>query len=220
LPSFCPHTPASYDPDSLWNYELGVKSLQLDDRLAISADVFYIDWKNIQVDINLACTFDYNTNAGSARSYGSEMELRYKVTRGLELATAAGYTHATLTQDVASLGITAGQDVPGAPRWSADVSGRFNEPVGANATGFTTADWNYVGSSHGTVGVTDPDYDRPSYTVFDMTAGLAFAGWKCSLFGKNLFNDQKIIQRPNLQTVNRGYTLTPRTIGVSVERSF
>jgi iron complex outermembrane receptor protein len=35
------------------------------------------------------------------------------------------------------------------------------------------------------------------------------------MFVKNLFNDQTIIQRPNLQTVNRGYTLVPRTIGIS-----
>jgi hypothetical protein len=33
------------------------------------------------------------------------------------------------------------------------------------------------------------------------------------LFVKNLLDDQKIIQRANLQTVNRGYTLAPRTMG-------
>ncbi len=220
LPSFCPSTPASYNADSLWNYELGVKSRLLDDTLSIAADVFYIDWKNIQVDINLACTFDYYTNAGSAKSYGSELELHYKPVPRLTLAIAGGYTHATLTEDVPVLNITAGQDVPGAPRWSVNLSSRYSVPMGSALTGFIAGDWNYVGSSHGTVGVTDPDYNRPSYAVFGLNGGVSLRDWRFMLFARNVFNDQKVIQRPNLQTVNRGYTVTPRTIGVSAEFDF
>ena len=220
LPSFCPSTPASYDADSLWNYELGVKSRQLDDKLSIAADVFYIDWKNIQVDINLACTFDYYTNAGSAKSYGSELELRYKPVPRLTLAAAGGYTHATFNQDVTALGITAGQDVPGVPRWSVKLSSRYSIPLGTDRTGFVAGDWDYVSSSHGTVGVTDPDYNRPAYGVFGLSGGASYRDWRLSLFARNVFNGQKIIQRPNLQTVNRGYTITPRTIGVSAEVEF
>lgn len=220
LPSFCPPTPTSYGADSLWNYEVGVKSRLLDGRLSLVGDAFYIDWKNIQVDINLPCTFDYNTNAGSAKSYGSEMELRYKPISSLTLGVSGGYTHATFTSNVIDLNISAGQDIPGAPRWSVDFATHYNAPMGPDVTGFATADWNYVGASHGTVGVLDPDYTRPSYAVFGLTAGADFQRWKVSLFVKNLFNLQKIIQRPNLQTVNRGYTLTPRTIGVAAEYEF
>ncbi len=220
LPSFCPKTPESYGPDSLWNYEVGVKSRLMDGKLSIVGDAFYIDWKNIQVDINLACTFDYNTNAGSARSYGSETEIRYRPISSLTLGLAGGYTNATLTSDVPALNITRGQDIPGVPRWSVDFSTRYSKPIGTDAAGFATADWNYVGASHGTVGVTDPDYNRPSYAVFGLTTGANYKDWEFSLFAKNVFNDQKVIQRPNLQTVNRGYTLTPRTIGASAEFHF
>ena len=215
LPSFCPSTPASYGPDSLWNYEAGAKALLLDGTLSINGDVFYIDWKSIQVDINLPCTFDYNTNAGSAASYGSEIEIHYKPIRSLTLGLSGGYTHATLTSDVPQLAITKGEAVPGVPRVSADVSARYSAPIGDDVTGFATADWNYTGSSHGTVGITDPDYNRPSYAVGGLTAGADFRNWEFSLFAKNVLNEQAIIQRPNLQTVNRGYTLTPRTLGVA-----
>ena len=220
LPSLCPSTPSSYNADSLWNYEVGVKSRQLDDKLSIAADLFYIDWKNIQVDINLPCTFDYYTNAGSAKSYGSEIELRYKPIPRLTLAAAGGYTHATLSQDVVALGITAGQDVPGVPRWSLKLSSHYNMPLGLDRSAFVAGDWDYVSASHGTVGVTDPDYNRPAYGVFGVSGGASIRDWRLTLFVRNLFNDQKIIQRPNLQTVNRGYTLTPRTIGLSGEVDF
>ena len=220
LPSFCPKTPESYGPDSLWNYEVGVKSRLMNGKLSIAGDAFYIDWKNIQVDINLACTFDYNTNAGAARSYGSETEIRYRPISSLTLGLAGGYTNATLTTDVPALSITRGQTIPGVPRWSVDFSTRFNKAIGTDFTGFATGDWNYVGASHGTVGMSDPDYNRPSYAVFGLTTGANYKGWEISLFAKNVFNEQKVIQRPNLQTVNRGYTLTPRTIGISGELRF
>jgi len=220
LPSFCPQTPTSYAADSLWSYETGVKSRLLNDTLSVTGDVFYIDWSKIQVDINLPCTFDYYTNAGNAKSYGSEMQVQFKPLPSLLLTVAAGYTHATLTQDVPALGITAGQDVPGVPRWSLDFSSRYSMPIGARLMGYVAADWNYVGSSHGTVGITDPDYNRPSYAVMGLSGGVNYGDWQVAVFARNVFNDQKIIQRPNLQTVNRGYTLTPRTIGLSVDRLF
>ena len=220
LASFCPVEPSTFGPDSLWNYEAGVKSRMLDNTLYVEGDVFYIDWKNIQVDINLPCTFDYMTNAGSAASYGSELNVQYKPVSSVTLGVSGGYTHATLTSGVPALNITKGMDVPGVPQWSANLSARYGVPVTANVDAFTTANWNYVGRSHGTVGVTDPDYNRPAYAVAGITAGADYGDWEFSLFVQNLFNDQTIIQRPNLQTVNRGYTLVPRTIGLGASVHF
>ena len=151
-----------------------------------------------------------------ARSYGSEAEFKLKPSSHVTLGASGGYTNATFVQDVPALSISSGQQIPGVPRWSSDLSAQFHSPVTASLEGFATADWNYVGASRGTVGVTDPDYVRPSYTVAGLTAGANYGHWEFSLFVKNLFNDQKIIQRPNLQTVNRGYTLVPRMIGISV----
>ena len=53
-----------------------------------------------------------------------------------------------------------------------------------------------------------------------LNAGVDFDAWEFAVFAKNVLNDQKIIQRPNLQSVNRGYTLTPRTIGISAAFKF
>lgn len=179
-----------------------------------------IDWKGIQVDIDLPCTFDYNTNAGTARSYGSEAEIHFKPISSLTLALSGAYTNARLTSNVPALGILSGQAVPGVPNISADVSARYSAPVNASLTAFAMANWNYVGHSHGTVGVTDPDYVRPSYAVTGLNAGVNYGDWEFAVFAKNVLNNDVIIQRPNLQTVNRGYTVTPRIIGVSGLVSF
>ncbi len=42
--------PSTYEPDSLWNYELGLKSHWLDRRLVFNAAVYYIDWQDLQLE--------------------------------------------------------------------------------------------------------------------------------------------------------------------------
>jgi outer membrane receptor protein involved in Fe transport len=213
--------PNGYSADSLWNYEGGAKSRLMDGRLSLTGDVFYINWKNIQEDINLpTCGFDFNTNVGSGKSYGSEAEIKFKPVSAWTLGLAAGYTHAKLTSDQPSLGIQSGDSLPGTPNWTADASTQYDVHITDSVKGFALADWNWVGSSHGTVLKTDPDYDRPTYSLLGLNAGVDYAAWEFALFAKNVLNDQKIVQRPNLQSVNRGYTLTPRTLGLSAAFKF
>jgi iron complex outermembrane recepter protein len=213
--------PDSYSADSLWNYEGGVKSRLLDGRLSVTGDVFYIHWKNIQEDINLpTCGFDFNDNVGSGLSVGTETEIKFKPVSNLTLGLAAGYTHATLTSDQPSLNIQKGDAIPDAPQWSADFSTQYDVPLSDRVKGFATTDWNWTGTSHGTVLKMDPDYRRPAYNILGLTAGIDYDAWEFALFAKNLRNEQTIIQRPNLQSVNRGYTLTPRTIGISASLKF
>src|SRR5258706_6756270 len=42
-----------YKPETLTNYEVGVKSESADKRLRLDADVFYMDWKDIQADFSV-----------------------------------------------------------------------------------------------------------------------------------------------------------------------
>jgi iron complex outermembrane recepter protein len=213
--------PNSYSADSLWNYEGGAKSRLFDGRLAVTGDVFYINWKNIQETLPLpTCGFDFVTNVGSGKSYGTEAEVKFKPVGSLTLGIAAGYTHATLTSDQPSLSIVSGDPIPGAPKWNADSSVEYDLRLTDSIKAFAMTDWNWVGSSHGTILKSDPDYNRPTYSLLSMNAGFDYEAWEFALFAKNLLDDQKIIQRPNLQSVNRGYTLTPRTIGASASFKF
>ncbi len=81
---------------------------------------------------------------------------------------------------------------------------------------------NAASARGGQAGVdrTDPDYNRPTYSLLGLNAGVDYDKWEIAVFAKNVLNDQKFIQRPNLQSVNRGYTLTPRTIGLSASFKF
>jgi outer membrane receptor protein involved in Fe transport len=213
--------PLSYDADSLWNYEAGVKSSALDGRLYVSADAFYIKWSNIQQNIVLpVCGYPFNTNAGDATSIGTELEVRFRPIPALTLGLAAGYTHATLDQANASVGATKGEQIEGVPEWNATGSVEYAHALSDSISGFIRSNWNWVGPSHGSLSATDPDYERPVYDVLGASVGFNLGNIEVALFGTNLTDDRKIIQRPNLQLVNRGYTLQPLTLGLSVSTRF
>lgn len=213
--------PAAYQPDKLWNYEIGSKSRFFDNRVSVNASLFYIDWTSIQQDVFLPISgFDFETNLGNAESYGAELEIKGKVTPNIILGASGAYTHATLTTSEPSLGIPSGSKVEGVPDWNATFTGEYDFQVAGRYDSFLRAGWNWVGASHGTLISTDPDFKRPVYDTIDASVGVDLGNWEVSIFGKNLANNDKVIQRPNVQGVNEGFRLRPMTIGMSVSGKF
>jgi len=57
---------------------------------------------------------------------------------------------------------------------------------------------------------------RPAYNTVDASVGASYGNWELSLFAKNLLNTDKVIQRPNVQSLNEGYRVRPLTIGINL----
>jgi len=213
-------SPPSYQHDQLWNYELGVKARPTN-QLAIEGAVYYIKWDKLQQSFYLpTCGLGFTQNVGAARSYGTELSLTYRPFSQLALMASGGYTNAQLTQDVALAGIRAGEQVEGVPDYSGSASVEYRRPLNSDTAGFLRANYSYTGNSHGTLTPTDPDYRRPAYGVAGASVGVTVQSWEFSFYTKNLFNNQEIIQRPNRASVPTGFTLRPRTIGLSVSATF
>jgi hypothetical protein len=96
-------------------------------------------------------------------------------------------------------------------------------------------DW--IGPSLGEVIEGNPDYKRPSYITLDASAGVEFGRWEITVFGRNLTNNNKIIQRPDIQGSAspiygftyegtpgvrnlQGFTLRPLTVGMNAALRF
>ena len=91
----------TYAPETVTNYEIGWKSLLLDRSLALSLDVFDMEYKNMQVS---AIEHDLTgspapvtLNAGKARIKGSEFELDWRLTGADEIHGYATYLDARYT---------------------------------------------------------------------------------------------------------------------------
>jgi len=209
----------SYEPDRLWNYELGAKTNWLDNHVTVNADVYYIDWKDVQQTFALSCGTEYTANFGDAASYGTELEIQAKPIQGWTVGLNAGTTHATLTDVVPNVGATDGQHLLNTPAWTANLNTEYDWFLG-EVQPFIRADYSLVGPSHGSYNVDDAAYNYPRYAITNGSTGFNHGNLSASLYVKNLFNDQTIIQRVSIELLEQAYVPRPRTVGVQFSAKF
>jgi iron complex outermembrane receptor protein len=213
--------PNQYQPDTLWSYELGSKSRLLDNRLSVDGAIYYVKWRNIQQAVVLpTCGYSFTTNVGDAESYGGELEVRYLPISHLTLGLNGSLERAIITSSVNADTVKPGENVLDVPEWTADLSAEYSGAATGELTAFVRGDYNLTGKSYGTFIENSPSYLNPEYAVLNASVGVERGHFRVSLYAKNLADDQKIIQQPTLNTVTGGFTVRPRTIGVSVSDSF
>jgi outer membrane receptor protein involved in Fe transport len=215
--------PNTYKSDSLWSYELGTKLL-LDDRtVSIDVATYLIEWKNIQQTVSLPdCGFAFTDNFGDARNYGAELQLAYKprFLSNLTLGVNAGGGKSVITRSIDPRAAAVGQNTLFTPKWTATVTADYKVNITAGLSGFVRADYDFTGMSYGSFQSTAPAYINPSYAVVNGSIGIDTGSFQVSLYGKNLANNQTIIQRPNVADVYEGYAVRPLTIGINIAKQF
>ncbi len=218
--------PATFKPDKLTSYELGFKSTLLDRSMVFDADVFYIDWSQIQL-ASTAGNFSFLGNGGKAKSQGVEANWKYEPLRGLVLSANASWTDATLTQDTPpGLYGYNGDRLPWVPKWNANAGVDYNFPLGGGWSGFVGGSYRYVGAR-----MTDflpepgPRFTVPSYHGVDLHAGVYVGNWTIRGYVKNLTNARGITSLSSETEDPRGSPFAasyvpPRTVGVTVGLDF
>jgi iron complex outermembrane receptor protein len=125
-------TGISFDPESLWNYELGIKTNLIERRLQANAAVYLMDWSDIQIrQDNPATPAVYDpitTNAGSAHSQGIEVELLYLATDRLTFELAGTVLEAEYDEGVDASGQPL-RDLPGAPDNMLNFAAEYRIPL-------------------------------------------------------------------------------------------
>lgn len=221
-----------YQPDSVWNYELGVKSSWLDNALVLNAALYQIDWDDIQTSASTAnrcCSFI--TNAGEAQIQGAELEVTVRPAIGLELNAGVSYnfkyelTEDQKNDDIADslqLGLD-GNEIPNVSEFNGAVSIQYNRPLTAMADGMIRVNYSYTGTSHTDFRPENPDYEKQGgFSVVNLRTGIDVQGWGFYLFISNLLDGDGVYSRTTsgTYTVDRVSTLVPRTIGFNLRHTF
>lgn len=117
-----PETPPTYRSDSLWNWELGVRTSWLDRALIADAAVYYVDWQDAQVlRFTSDGTFGYNDNVGAVEGRGAEGVITWlPPIDGLSLNATVAY--ADIRTSEAFEDVPAGTPWPLAPRWQTSAA--------------------------------------------------------------------------------------------------
>jgi iron complex outermembrane recepter protein len=218
---------SSYSSSTTLNYEAGIKSSLLDDRLTLEVSAFDIDWKRIQL-VAIVGGFGSVVNGGEARSEGGEWNLVYAPIDGLKLSLNGAYTNAYLTESTPaslSVGGQVGDRLPSVPLWAGSASAEYERPLTSRYSGFAGLDWRFTGSRYAEFEPSSPRQQMPSYGILDVRAGLQTDRWVVSFFVKNVAN--KIAINYLWDETNAGglgpqaaSLYTPRTIGATVTANF
>jgi iron complex outermembrane receptor protein len=217
------------DPDTLWNYELGVKSRLADGRLGINAAVFRQEWNDVQLDSNFAgddgCAFNGTFNAGDVKGEGVEVELTATLASAWRVNLAAAYVHNEFDRLSSGIDyITVGERVAGAPEENVSAGVQYDFSLTDRWDGFARADYVYVGDVHENFGLDDAGQiiirNQPSYWTGSARLGLQYDNLAVELFGRNLADKRAIVTTGNPAIGERQTILRPREIGLEVRYSF
>jgi outer membrane receptor protein involved in Fe transport len=218
-----------FEPEYLWNFEVGTKQSRFDGRLYADASLFYSRRRDVQIlnnyqsdPIGNPTSFTFFTdNASGGYNYGLESSLRWRVTEIWDVGGSVGLLR-TRYQDYVQDGVAlADREQAHAPKYQVALNAGFHLPSGWNAR----ADVSAVDAFYFDVPPNDTRSD--SYTVTNLRAGYDASNWTAYLWARNLFNETYAIRGfffgnvppefPSQQFIQRG---DPRQVGVTFTYSF
>ena len=183
----------SYQPETTWNYELGLKST-LFDRVRLNAAVFYIDYQQRlfqTVALEAAQFVQVTDNIGPSHNYGGEFDVSTRITPELYFNAGFGATKAIwgntpfYDPDLNVATNLNGRTAPYAPAYqgslSLDWSHQLNDAILIGAR----VDAAFVGHQYW-----DPTdhYQQPAHQTVNAGLRLEGAHWSVEGHVANVFN--------------------------------
>lgn len=225
--------PDGADSDSLTNYEVGLKGFWLDGKLSANIAVYYIDWRDIQVQANrLSDQVQFATNIGAAVSKGIEFEVAVRPVTGLGIFFNGSINDSEVTEltpeEAAISGAEEGIQLA-SPHFQGSATVRYDFALGSDADAFVSASVAHVGSFPGLFpnvpgqpNVINPTYDfTEEYQTVNLVAGADFGALSLTAYVENLFDSDAITYvHPEAFLDGRYAKLRPRTFGVRLGYDF
>jgi iron complex outermembrane recepter protein len=225
-----PNIPASYDADKTQNYELGLKGDFFDRAVSLDASIYYIDWKNIQIQRFSSTNLSYTSNGSGAKSEGVELAATWRPARGTTLSGWYAFNKAELTEafptDSPLYGVP-GDRLPQSSRHSGSLSVDQQFSLGGALEGFAGVTANFVGDRVGVFqgfaanGEPLPRQQLSSYANVDLRIGIRNPAWTASWYVNNLADERGVINGGLGDTLPFSFQyIRPRTMGLSITREF
>jgi iron complex outermembrane receptor protein len=213
-----------YKPETLNDYELGMRSEWLDHRLRFNIGFFYGDYNDLQVsqDVN---KINVTRNAGKAVTKGVEIDGYWSLFDHLMFDYSYGYNSAQVTALAPGVtaNITVGQTLAYAPTNSASGGLAYEVPLPHASHAIARLDYGWQSSAWTTNDFTNRVL-IPAYGIMNgrVTWQSAQDKWEVALFATNLLNQYYRINGylvPNLYN-DVGTPGRPREWGLTISTKF
>ena len=240
----------SYEDETMWNYEVGMKS-SWDNGVTFNAAAFYSDIDDLQVTLDAGtCSSRVSFNVPSSHTAGVEFELGAAPSESFDFSIAGSILESEFDSTVrdgtgAVLGgVEDGNRLASVPEFQIAATGSYYFPMFGN-DGFVSATVHHVGDRitqpsdqvdgagtftsglafAGATGdeVTELDLLLDPYTILNLSAGVSWDRWSASLYVHNATDENTNLSfdRERGGRARLSYrTNKPRTIGVVVRANF
>ena len=184
-----PEERREYDPEYLWNYEVGLKGLWPDKGMFASLALFYQDRDDAQVstsfqlDPNDPLSYVFLTgNAAEGHSYGLEGEARWRIHRNWTAHGSLGLLQTEFDDYQTPTRSLDGRDQAHAPHYMYDVGITYRDQRGLFArVDVAGKDGFYYSDSH--------DQKSDAYSVVNAKVGFEALRWSAFAWGRNVFDE-------------------------------
>lgn len=237
-----------FDPDgfaseTLWNYELAMKSTLADGSVQFNASIFHIDYEDLQIstkiqddlDTGRICGSNVTTNAGEAKSDGVELEFVFQATENLTLSLNGAYIKAELESDLSNGSAVSGDDLLYSPDKTFAAVAYYEHSFSNDMLGYVNVMYQYTGEMESFYG-NDPavaggftSSTLDAYNTVNLRMGVQRNSWEIALTASNLLDESAATYRqsiglPDEPDNSSGYfastVLRPRTVGVNFRYGF
>ena len=225
------HIPEEFGADELINYEVGIKTQWMENRVTWNTSLFFMEWDNLQVaGQDPTGAFGFIGNAGAAKLQGIESELFAWLGDSLYISGQFNYlwkkelTEDQVTDEVIAPGL-AGDQIPRIPEFTASFTAQYNFllPL-ADWNGFARVEGSYTDASHTELrpGSRNDRY-QGSYEIFNARFGVRNDDMDLgmTLFVENIGDTagDVYITAANGQPTSK-VTHRPRTVGLQVTKGW
>lgn len=212
----------SYEEEESFNYELGIKSHFLDDRLFTSLSIYHIEIDNQQVEVQLYPD-SITSNAGQSKVDGVELELKYQANDNLLLSFGSSYNDSKFDEYTDNVydgnGNTTGtvsykgKSPTNTPKYTYNVSAKYNFSEDTYLLGKLNAYGKMYYDLDNTV-------KEDAYNIVDLTFNTKVSGFGVKLYGKNIFDKNYATRAFEYGTSWYARVGSPRTFGISLSKKF
>lgn len=205
-----PEGSEAYNEETSWNYEIGIKTMWLEDRLKVNMAIFHIAWDHLQLNLPLGQTY-YIANAGDAESTGVELELYARPIRNWDIFGSFGYDRARFGD---------GNDLIYTPEFTTSVGTQYSWELGPDALIFMRVDIIGCGRYFYNTANTE---SQDSYWLINLRAGYKASNWFAEAWLKNALNIEYVpvaFEFPNGQSGFLGESGAPLMVGLRTGFNF
>ncbi len=227
LSASLPANRRAYDPEYLWNMEVGMKALLMDYRLSLNISAFYSERRDMQVSTSVQedptdpLTFVFFTgNAAEGKNYGLEADWRYQINRNWSFHGALGLLDATFSDYVTVEDNFNGRQQAHAPDYTFNLGFLYQGDNGFFARAdLNGADAFYFSDSH--------QQKSDSYELLNLKLGYQADQWSVYLWGRNVLDETYAVrgfffglEPPNFEDTLYKHLGDPQHFGLTAQFDF